>query len=110
MNHRICNHQGRYFIAFDVTDGWLVNLKKISLICNSNASQSCVWNNSELVHSKTMSIVRDFIGVMNGAMLETCDVFKVSSSGKLIWNFHNEADDAKRSNIISLKNFEYHIF
>ena len=55
-------------------------------------------------------MVRDFIGVMNEVMLETCDVFKVSSSSELIWNFHNESGNAKWSNIISLKDFEYQVF
>ena len=97
-------------MELDVTDGLLVNPKKTSIICNSNSNQSCVWNNSDPIHSKTMSIVQDFIGVMNEVMLETCDVFKVSSSCELIWNFHNESGNAKRSNIISLKSFEYHVF
>ena len=106
MNHRICNHQGRYFIVFDVTDGLLVNPKKISIICNSNANQSCVWNNSDPIHSKTMSIVQDFIGVMNEVMLETCDVFKVSSFDELRWNFHSEVGDIEISIIISHEDFE----
>ena len=82
----------------------------ISVLCISNANQISLRNKSTLVHSITMYMVRDFIGVMNEVMSETHDVFKVSSSRDLIWNFHKEYGNTKISNIISLKDFEYQVF